>query len=69
MLAANVSYLAIQSIDSEEPNYRSPVQVGCYLSIIASIGSIFIGLHMQRQNRWDISLDRVVRAFKMPIGL
>ncbi|KAJ2925936.1 hypothetical protein H1R20_g11162, partial [Candolleomyces eurysporus] len=52
LLNANVAYLAIQSIDTHEKRgYRSPVQIGCYLSVVASIGSIILGLLLLRQNR------------------
>ncbi|KAH6905511.1 hypothetical protein BKA70DRAFT_1564806 [Coprinopsis sp. MPI-PUGE-AT-0042] len=51
LLNANVAFLAIQSIDTQEGSYRSPVQVASYLSIVASIGSIIIGLLLIRQNR------------------
>ncbi|EAU89448.2 hypothetical protein CC1G_07674 [Coprinopsis cinerea okayama7 len=52
LLNANVAFLAIESIDTDtDTPYRSPVQVGCYLSIVASIGSIIIGLLLVRQHR------------------
>lgn len=51
ILNANVAFLAIQSIDDSAPPYRSPTQVASYLSIIASIGSIILGLLLVRQNR------------------
>ncbi|KAH6917967.1 hypothetical protein BKA70DRAFT_1415993 [Coprinopsis sp. MPI-PUGE-AT-0042] len=51
LLNANVAFIAIQSIDTQEGSYRSPVQVASYLSIVASIGSIIIGLLLVRQNR------------------
>ncbi|RXW15197.1 hypothetical protein EST38_g10653 [Candolleomyces aberdarensis] len=50
LLNANVAYLAIQSIDNNPPGYRSPAQISCYLSIVASLGSIIIGLLLMRQN-------------------
>ncbi|RXW15951.1 hypothetical protein EST38_g9904 [Candolleomyces aberdarensis] len=61
LLNANVAYLAIQSIDTNQPGYRSPVQLGCYLSIVASIGSIILGLLLLRQNRTRIhgTMDEV----------
>ncbi|KAF6764223.1 hypothetical protein DFP72DRAFT_416920 [Ephemerocybe angulata] len=51
LLNANVAFLAIQSIDRNEPDYRSPVQVASYLSTVASIGSVILGLLLLRQNR------------------
>ncbi|KAJ2926596.1 hypothetical protein H1R20_g10502, partial [Candolleomyces eurysporus] len=62
LLNANVAYLAIQSIDPDQRGYRSPVQIGCYLSIVASIGSIILGLLLLRQNRTRIhgTKDEVV---------
>ncbi|KAJ2925385.1 hypothetical protein H1R20_g11714, partial [Candolleomyces eurysporus] len=61
LLNANVAYLAIQSIDTQLPGHRSPVQIGCYLSIVASIGSIILGLLLLRQNRSRIhgTMDEV----------
>ncbi|KAJ2926597.1 hypothetical protein H1R20_g10501, partial [Candolleomyces eurysporus] len=61
LLNANVAYLAIQSVDTDQPGYRSPVQLGCYLSIVASIGSIILGLLLLRQNRTRIhgTMDEV----------
>jgi hypothetical protein len=51
LLNANVAYLSIQSIDTPHPGYRNPAQVGYYLSTVASIGSIILGLLLLRQNR------------------
>ena len=54
MLNANVAFLAIQSVDQISENNnpdRSPAQIASYLSIIASIGSIILGLLLIRQNR------------------
>ncbi|KAH6917978.1 hypothetical protein BKA70DRAFT_1554146 [Coprinopsis sp. MPI-PUGE-AT-0042] len=51
LLNANVAFLAIQSIDTQEGSYRSPAQLASYLSVVASIGSIIIGLLLVRQNR------------------
>ncbi|KAF4594318.1 hypothetical protein EYR40_009121 [Pleurotus pulmonarius] len=52
LLAANVSFLAIQSVDNikNEP-YRSPSQIASYLSTLASISSMIIGLLLVRQTR------------------
>lgn len=52
LLNANVAFLAIQSVDIEkQEKTRSPAQVACYLSIVASLGSIILGLLLLRQNR------------------
>jgi len=54
MLNANVAFLAIQSVDVNNVNggpYRSPAQISSYLSVIANIGSIILGLLLMRQNR------------------
>ncbi|KAK0192798.1 hypothetical protein F5146DRAFT_1041528 [Armillaria mellea] len=52
LLNANVAFLAIQSVDesSDDPG-RSPAQITSYISIIASIGSIILGLLLIRKNR------------------
>ncbi|KDQ55293.1 hypothetical protein JAAARDRAFT_332841 [Jaapia argillacea MUCL 33604] len=50
MLTANVSFLAIQSVD-QGPFNRAPPQIASYLSTIASIGSIMLGLLLVRQHR------------------
>ncbi len=52
MLNANVAFLAIQSVDdSSDKEGRSPAQIFSYISIIASIGSIILGLLLIRKNR------------------
>jgi len=51
MLNANVAFLAIQSVDVDADPRRSPAQVSSYLSVIANIGSIILGLLLMRQNR------------------
>ena len=53
MLNANVAFLAIQSVDVNNNGgpYRSPAQISSYLSVIANIGSIILGLLLMRQNR------------------
>jgi len=52
MLNANVAFLAIQSIDEEATlPQRSAAQLASYVSILASIGSIILGLLLVRQNR------------------
>lgn len=51
MLASNVGYLAIQSVDLNEGAARSPGQIASYLSVVANIGSIILGLLLTRQNQ------------------
>jgi hypothetical protein len=62
LLNINVAYVAIQSTDTADPGYRNPSQAGCYLSIVASIGSINLSLLLLHQNRprmhW--TMDEVV---------
>ncbi|KDQ52657.1 hypothetical protein JAAARDRAFT_183926 [Jaapia argillacea MUCL 33604] len=58
MLTANVSFLAIQSVDQGD-SYRSPAQIASYFSMIASIGSIIFGLLLVRKG---MSLTREVAA-------
>ncbi|KAF9565914.1 hypothetical protein CPC08DRAFT_144078 [Agrocybe pediades] len=50
VLNANVAFLAIQSVDNNDSNdpHRLPAQVLSYLSVIASVGSIFLGLLLSR---------------------
>ena len=51
MLTSNVGYLAIQSVDIDMGADRSPGQIASYLSVVANIGSIILGLLLMRQNR------------------
>ncbi|KAJ7134852.1 hypothetical protein C8R44DRAFT_436622 [Mycena epipterygia] len=52
ILNANVAFLSITSVDTLTDNGRhSVVQIASYLSIVASIGSIVLGLLLVRQNR------------------
>ncbi|KAL0956562.1 hypothetical protein HGRIS_002699 [Hohenbuehelia grisea] len=52
LLAANMAFLAIQSVDNEPGAlYRSPAQIASYLSTVASISSIAMGLLLTRQTR------------------
>lgn len=52
LVNANVGFLAIQSIDnsSDSPG-RSPAQIASFLSVIASSGSIVLGLIHVRKHR------------------
>jgi len=51
VLNANVAFLSIQSVDTNNGPYRSPAQISSYCSIAASIGSIILGLILVRQSR------------------
>uniref|UniRef100_A0A0W0FRN8 WW domain-containing protein n=1 Tax=Moniliophthora roreri TaxID=221103 RepID=A0A0W0FRN8_MONRR len=52
VLNANVALLAIQSVDeSSAMPARSPAQITSYLSVIASVGSIVIGLLLTRKSK------------------
>jgi len=53
VLNANVSFLSIQSVDQggDLVLNRSPAQIASYLSILASVGSIVLGLLLLKQTR------------------
>ncbi|EEB99584.1 hypothetical protein MPER_00712 [Moniliophthora perniciosa FA553] len=52
ILNANVAFLAIQSVDENSVTpARSAAQITSYLSVIASLGSIVIGLLLTRKNK------------------
>ncbi|KAF9440349.1 hypothetical protein P691DRAFT_780107 [Macrolepiota fuliginosa MF-IS2] len=52
MLNANVAFLAIQSIGQvTAPLRRRPDQIASYVSVVASVGSIIIGLLLIKMNR------------------
>ncbi|KAL0956561.1 hypothetical protein HGRIS_002698 [Hohenbuehelia grisea] len=52
LLAANVAFLAIQSVDNDKgDDHRSPAQIASYLSTVSSISSIVMGLLLMRQTR------------------
>ncbi|TFK73482.1 hypothetical protein BDN72DRAFT_183056 [Pluteus cervinus] len=54
LLNANVAFLAIQSVDTHtDPKFRSPAQIASYLSIIASIGCVILGLLLVAQCRMN----------------
>lgn len=48
LLNANVGFLAIGSVDI---NGRSPIQVASYMSLVASMGSMILGLLLVSHNR------------------
>ena len=53
ILAANMAFLAIQSVDNggQSTPRRSAAQVASYISIITGLGSILLSLLLIRQNR------------------
>jgi hypothetical protein len=64
MLNANLAFLAIQSVDVNQ-NHRSPAQISSYLSVIATIGSILLGLLLMRHNRMETQTDDIVSHFHL----
>ncbi len=64
MLTSNVGYLAIQSVDLNDGAARSPGQIASYLSVVANIGSIILGLLLMRQNRtkMDDTAEKLVSS-------
>lgn len=63
LLNANVAFLAIQSIDKTQKwEHRSSAQIASYASTVFSVGSIILGLLLDRQNRTkgrETALDAV----------
>ncbi|KAJ7825293.1 hypothetical protein B0H14DRAFT_3145385 [Mycena olivaceomarginata] len=52
LLNANVAFLTIPTVDNGEHIYaRSASQISSYVSVIASLGSVIIGLNLVHQNR------------------
>jgi len=50
MLNANVAFLAIQSVDNDSNDpHRLAAQICSYLSVVASVGSILLGLLLVRE--------------------
>ncbi|KDQ29762.1 hypothetical protein PLEOSDRAFT_1096724 [Pleurotus ostreatus PC15] len=64
LLAANVAFLAIQSIDGnkDRPEFRSPPQIASYVSTLMSISSIFAGLLLVHNTREKVQ-DSILEAF------
>jgi hypothetical protein len=60
MLNANLAFLAIQNVDVNENSDRSSAQIFSYLSVIANIGSIVLGLLLMRHNRMETQTDDIV---------
>ncbi|KAJ7359252.1 hypothetical protein DFH08DRAFT_1074779 [Mycena albidolilacea] len=70
VLNANVAFLAIQSVDnSDGVVYRSPQQISSYLSMLTSIGSIFIGLLLVKHYRNQDRASALAVATRKHLGL
>ncbi|EGO01104.1 hypothetical protein SERLA73DRAFT_159633 [Serpula lacrymans var. lacrymans S7.3] len=60
LLNANVGFLAIQTVDNgsnigvNDNVTRSPIQVASYVLLVASVGSIILGLILLRHNRTEV---------------
>jgi hypothetical protein len=52
LLNANVGFLAINSVDVSG---RSPAQIASYMSLVASLGSILLGLLLSHNQIMDQS--------------
>lgn len=64
LLNGNVGFLAIQSVDNSDKHYLSGAQIASYLSIVASVGSILLGLKLllrQRKSKLTHKDDILVR--------
>ncbi|KAH7914526.1 hypothetical protein BJ138DRAFT_1079243 [Hygrophoropsis aurantiaca] len=51
VLNANVAFLAVPGVDLGTGGTQSPAQVASYISIVASVGAVILGLLLVRQNR------------------
>ncbi|KZT25704.1 hypothetical protein NEOLEDRAFT_1133218 [Neolentinus lepideus HHB14362 ss-1] len=62
MLTVDVSFLAIQSVDVgfNQPGLRCAAQIAIYLSTVASVGSIILGLLLTRHHRVIVRDDAEV---------
>ncbi|KAF9443577.1 hypothetical protein P691DRAFT_764150 [Macrolepiota fuliginosa MF-IS2] len=67
LLATNMAFLAIPSLDSgDDPESRSPAQICSYLSIILSVSSIVLGQLFSRYHRikgWEHFDERITDNF------
>lgn len=59
LLGANMSFLSIQSVDSNgnRERYRSAAQISSYISIVTCLGTIIFALLLSRQNRSIATVD------------
>ena len=69
LLNANLAFLAIPNVDSED-HIRTSAQLAKYLSIITSVGSVVAGLLLLRQhrNKPQDSAEDVVRRPVRPLS-
>ena len=63
LLSANMSFLAIQSVDNggAKVKDRSAAQIASYISIVTSLGTVILSLLLVRQYRSKGSADDAVR--------
>jgi len=60
LLNANVAFLAIQSVDASAPKgHRSYTQRASYLSIVASVGAIVLGLLLVKIHNKPLDVRRI----------
>ncbi|KAJ7109641.1 hypothetical protein C8R43DRAFT_1079700 [Mycena crocata] len=51
LLNADMAFLAIPTVDNADHSSRSTGQIASYVSVVASLGSVIVGLILSRQNR------------------
>ncbi|KAF8176174.1 hypothetical protein K438DRAFT_2022689 [Mycena galopus ATCC 62051] len=51
LLNADIAFLAIPTVDNGEHTSRSAAQIATYVSVVASLGSVVVGLFLTRLNR------------------
>ncbi|KAJ7205212.1 hypothetical protein GGX14DRAFT_568961 [Mycena pura] len=51
LLNADIAFLAIPMVDNGENAPRSAAQIAIYVSVVASLGSVVVGLFLSRSNR------------------
>ncbi|KAJ7282776.1 hypothetical protein C8J57DRAFT_1463389 [Mycena rebaudengoi] len=51
LLNADIAFLAIPTVDNGEHASRSAAQIAAYVSVVASVGSVVVGLFLSRFNR------------------
>jgi len=71
LLNGNVGFLAIQSVDNLDTKLSSAAQISSYLSIVASVGSILLGLLLRRQTKNKVmhKADDVVRLSRVNFNI
>ncbi|KAF8637865.1 hypothetical protein AX17_002491 [Amanita inopinata Kibby_2008] len=71
LLNANVAFLAIQSVDSQTSvfGHRSSAQRASYVSIIASIGAVVLGLVLVRLHDKRLNMNFLANRSASVIGL